>query len=51
MAHISLILSNKVNMVDFKVSEGLLEKIMVVSSKSKLKAIKDELQIKDYGGF
>ena len=42
MAHISFILSNEVNKMDFKVSESFLEKIMVVSNKIKLKAIKDE---------
>ena len=36
------ILSSKVNKVDFKGSEGFLENIIVISSKSKLKVIKNE---------
>ena len=42
MAHVSLILSSKVNKVDFKGSEGFLEKATVVSSKSNLKVIKNK---------
>ena len=42
VAHISLILSNKVNNVDFKGSEGFLEKVTVVSSKSSLKVINNK---------
>ena len=42
MAHISLILSNKVNKVDFKGSEGFLEKVTMVSSKIGLKVIKNK---------
>ena len=36
------ILSSKVNKVDFKGSKGFLENIIVISSKSKLKVIKNE---------
>ena len=39
---ISLILSCKVNKVDFKSLEGFLENIMVVSGKSKLEVFKNE---------
>ena len=42
MVCISLILSNKVNKVDFKCSKGFLEKVAVVSSKSSLKVIKNK---------
>ena len=42
MACLSLILSSKVNKVDFKSLEGFLENIMVVSSKSKLEVIKNK---------
>ena len=38
----SLILCSKVNKVDFKCSEGFLEKVVVVSSKSSLKVIKNK---------
>ena len=42
MACISLILSNKINKVDFKCSKGFLEKFAVVSSISSLKVIKNK---------
>ena len=49
VANISLILGSKgfilssnINKVDFKGSKGFLENIMVISSKSKLKVIKNE---------
>ena len=42
VACISLILSSKVNKVDFKSLESFLENIIVVSGKSKLKVIKNE---------
>ena len=42
MARINLILSSKVNEVDFKGSKGFLKNITVVFGKSKLKVIKNE---------
>ena len=42
MAYISLILSSKVNKVDFKCSKGFLEKFAVVSGIGSLKVIKNK---------
>ena len=42
MAGISLILSNKVNKMDFKCSKGFLEKFLVVPGISNLKVIKNK---------
>ena len=47
MACISLILSSKVNKVDFKCLKGFLEKFAVVSGISSLKVIK--MNLIEYG--